>query len=332
MKPIAANSRAISLGVLLRPLGSAGATVLPPGLAPGRALVGLAPFALPLGFSNALARTTELLGCRHFIPDLRMLVSNASMLMYAAGGVEMPVGWQAHAMMWGALVSIWATPVVAANMSLAPLDNDPEHAIVIVVGDLAPGDDVAFRTHVGRLTKAIVAFNSDGGNLLAGIAIGKTVRMKSFATAVLDGQRCASACAIAWLGGSPRFMGRAAYVGFHAAYVERAGRASETGVGNALLGSYLTQIGLSERAVIYITQAAPSEMTWLTLSDAEQIGIEVLPFQQQAPATKPAQRVVSRETPNEELSEVTRRALLFVTTLNSKCGLGPHVRYQRRKR
>jgi hypothetical protein len=49
------------------------------------------------------------------------------------------------------------------------------------------------------------------------------------------------------------------------AYIEEAGRASESGVGNALVGSYLTQIGLSETAVVYITQAAPTELTLLTL-------------------------------------------------------------------
>jgi hypothetical protein len=207
-----------------------------------------------------------------------------------------------------AVLSLWSTFGLAANISLAPLDDDPAHAIVVIEGDLVSGDDVKFRTQVGRLTKAIVAFNSDGGHLLAGIEIGKTIRLKSFATAVLDKQRCASACALAWLGGSPRFMDRTAHVGFHAAYVERAGRASESGVGNALVGSYLTQIGLSEKAVVYITQAAPTEMTLLTLRDAEKIGIEVLPFEQQTPVT-------SRETSKQEINS---RARLFVKEMNSR--------------
>src|SRR5437762_6696857 len=107
-------------------------------------------------------------------------------------------------------------------------------------------DLVKFRTQVGRLTKALVVFNIDGGILQAGIEIGKTIRLKSFATAVLDGSRCASSCAFAWLGGSPRFMQRGAQIGFHAAYINREGRPSESGVGNALVGSYLTQIGLPE--------------------------------------------------------------------------------------
>jgi hypothetical protein len=140
--------------------------------------------------------------------------------------------WREQGIVWTALLAL-STSSLAASISLAPLDNDPAHATVLVVGDLLPGDDIAFRTHVGRLTKAIVAFNSDGGDLLAGITIGKTIRLKSFATAVLDGQRCASACAIAWLGlgGSPRLMARTSYIGFHAAFTVSGGRASESGVG-----------------------------------------------------------------------------------------------------
>jgi HNH endonuclease len=131
----------------------------------------------------------------------------------------------------------------------------------------------------------------------------------------LQRERCASACALAWLGGSPRFMGRAAHIGFHAAYIEREGQASESGVGNALVGSYLTQIGLSEAAVVYITQAAPTEITLLTLRDAEKIGIKVLPFEQQIPATKPDKRVTSRETSKQEIAN---RARLFVKEINSR--------------
>jgi hypothetical protein len=214
-----------------------------------------------------------------------------------------------------AVLCLWSTSGLAANISLSPLDGDPAHALVAVEGDLEVGDHVQFRAQVGRLTKAVVVFNSRGGNLLAGIEIGKTVRLKSFATAVLDGRRCASSCAFAWLGGSPRFMERGAQIGFHAAYIESGGRASESGVGNALVGSYLTQIGLSENAVVYITQAAPTEMTWLNLRDAKQIGIEVLPFEEQTSATKPAPPVPSREASNQEISS---RARMFVKEINSR--------------
>ena len=102
----------------------------------------------------------------------------------------------------------------AATISLTPPVADSAQAIVRVEGPLLPGDDSEFWSRVGSLTKAIVSFNSDGGSVLAGIAIGKAIRLKSFGTVVLDGKRCASACALAWLGGTPRFMGSSALVGF----------------------------------------------------------------------------------------------------------------------
>jgi hypothetical protein len=223
-----------------------------------------------------------------------------------------------------AVLFLWNTTSFAAKISLSQLEDDPAHALVTVEGDLEAGDHNKFRAQVGRLTKAVVVFNSDGGNLLAGIEIGKTIRLKSFATVVLDGLRCASACAFAWLGGSPRFMERGARIGFHAAYVEDRGRAAESGVGNALLGSYLTQIGLSEHAVVYITQAGPRQMTWLTLPDAKQIGIDVLPFETQTASPQPKQPPAEQQTPAQpsprETSNraINNRAQLFVKEMYSQ--------------
>jgi hypothetical protein len=58
--------------------------------------------------------------------------------------------------------------------------------------------------------------------LVAGIDIGKAIRLKDFETAVVSNKNsktiCASACALAWLGGTRRFMSATARIGFHAAY------------------------------------------------------------------------------------------------------------------
>jgi hypothetical protein len=227
---------------------------------------------------------------------------------------------QPHRIVWGALLSVWINSATAANFSVAPFSDNPEHALVIVTGTLMPGDETVFRGRVGPLTRAVVVFNSDGGNLLAGIAIGKIIRLKSFATAVWDGERCASACALAWLGGSQRLMGRYALVGFHAAYIEQQGQAMETGVGNALVGSYLNQIGLSERAVVYITGAAPAEMTWLNLQDAQQIGIDVKVFEGPTAAKSPNNLPGGTSQPSSR--ELTERARSFVSTVMSDWSRG----------
>jgi hypothetical protein len=224
--------------------------------------------------------------------------------------------WRRLGIVWSTLLSVWSTSSLAANISLAPFDSDPTHAIVQVEGPLLAGDGTVFRSRVGSLTKAIVSFDSVGGSLLAGIEIGKAIRLKSFITVVLDGQRCASACAFAWLGGSPRFMASVSLIGFHAAYVERDGRPTEHGVGNALLGSYLTQIGLSESAVVYITKAAPTEMTWLNFRDAERIGIDVMPWAPEQQSLKPAQPPGPLRDPTAE--GLATRARSFVTAIQSR--------------
>jgi hypothetical protein len=56
-------------------------------------------------------------------------------------------------------------------------------------------------------------------------------------------------------------------------------------------------------------------LTLLTLRDAEKIGIEVSPFEQQTPTPKIAPRVTSRETSTQEM---TSRARLFVKEMYSR--------------
>jgi hypothetical protein len=162
----------------------------------------------------------------------------------------------------------------AANISVSDLGpNNP--VAVLVVGELLLSDGDQFRSKVGGLGKAVVIFQSDGGAAVTGIDIGETIRLKNFATLVPSQVRCASACALAWLGGAPRIMAADAQVGFHAAYVVRGGQALETGIGNALIGAYLNRIGLSYSAVAYITGPAPTSMSWLNAADAMQHGIGV---------------------------------------------------------
>ena len=88
--------------------------------------------------------------------------------------------------------------------------------------------------------------------------------LRGFATAVAPGTLCASACALTWLAGSPRYFDITSKLGFHAAYQVVDGKATESGVGNALVGAYLNQIGLPDNAIVYVTSAPPEGIEWLT--------------------------------------------------------------------
>jgi hypothetical protein len=189
------------------------------------------------------------------------------------------------------LLLVLASPAIAVTITVTPQTGD-KPAVVAVQGDLHDEDINDFRFKVAKFSTAVVALESDGGSLLAGIRIGEIIRLKGFVTVVADGARCASACATAWLGGVRRFMGEQARIGFHAAY--RSDTTSESGMGNAVLGAYLNSIGLSEAAVAYVTMAAPKSMTWLTLEEAAKYGIDVRPLS--TAALPPQPRRATRAT------------------------------------
>jgi hypothetical protein len=147
--------------------------------------------------------------------------------------------------------------------------------LIEVAGELIQGDEAKFIEAAIRSPDAIVVFHSGGGNLFAGIEIGKAIRLKGFSTLVPDNMHCASACALAWLAGRVRLMSDTARVGFHAVYTSEDGETRVSSVGNAIAGAYLSQLGLPMSAIIYITGAPPDGMQWLNFADAQRVGIEV---------------------------------------------------------
>jgi hypothetical protein len=204
----------------------------------------------------------------------------------------------------------------AATITVVKQENS-DIALVTVEGAFILEDIQDFRQKVMSQPKALVAFESNGGSVIAGIEIGKIIRLRNFATLVPDNVQCASACALAWLGGSVRFMGPQARIGFHAAYVVEGGKASETGSGNALVGAYLANMGLPDSAIIYATQAAPTAMTWLNLTEAQQKGIEVALFTEQpnnaSPPQTKSQPILTAPTP--DLDSKRQTATNFVISL-----------------
>ena len=117
--------------------------------------------------------------------------------------------------------------------------------LIEVAGELIQGDEAKFIEAAIRSPDAIVVFHSGGGNLFAGIEIGKAIRLKGFSTLVPDNMHCASACALAWLAGRVRLMSDTARVGFHAVYTSEDGETRVSSVGNAIAG--LTSVSLGFR-------------------------------------------------------------------------------------
>jgi hypothetical protein len=207
-----------------------------------------------------------------------------------------------------ASILLAATPALAATISVRPGTPDRPN-VVMVEGPLVAVDEDQFAAKSAPLSSAFVAFSSDGGSLVAGLRIGEAIRRKGFSTIVPDGRRCASACALAWLGGVERFIGTSGKISFHTAYDPAS---DESGVGTAGVDAYLSKIGLPYEAVIYITQAASNEMTWLNMSDTAQRGIRVTLLSSLAKETMAA--------------IPTRYGDVTVTRDDPECCVG-HIRY-----
>ena len=172
-------------------------------------------------------------------------------------------------MRWGLLLGACAAAAAApltAAVQHSPLEGGTEG--IYITGEILEPDQAAFEELAERYPEAVVSLESPGGSLLPAIAIGRLVRQEGFATVVLEQSTCNSACALIWLAGTPRYLEGAGNLGFHASYTEQGGQLVETGVGNAIVGHYLSQLDLSEKAVIFATSATPYEINNLTVGNS----------------------------------------------------------------
>lgn len=192
------------------------------------------------------------------------------------GAVWMGRTLAARSGLWGLAICLigilWlARPAEPAQISVSSNDGPP---LITITGELDFSDVIEFLRETEGIKDAIVVLQSPGGNAVAGMQIGKAIRQKGFLTVVPPAVNCASACALAWLGGAPRFMAENSQIGFHAAYFMKGGRARKSGAANALVADYLKELRLSPQTIAHITGAPPERLYWLTIDAARGLGIE----------------------------------------------------------
>ena len=163
---------------------------------------------------------------------------------------------------------------LAADINVEPPEKTGDPAYITIDGEIKSGDDEKFRKIAAEYSKAVVRLNSGGGVIRPAMDIGRTIKLRGYATAIYKTDSCASACALIWLAGSKRFKFEGGEVGFHASYLDTDGTKLETGVGNALVGLYLSQLGFGEKTVIFATLAPPDKIFWLNENTASMSGID----------------------------------------------------------
>lgn len=200
---------------------------------------------------------------------------------------------------------------MAAQIEVEKVEGE-DFVIIGISGEITKGDEDKFRRAALENPRAIVWLNSPGGALSPALSIGRIIRISEFPTVVDSGSVCASSCALIWLAGSTRLLSRTGRVGFHASYYEEDGQLIETGVGNAIVGHYLSQLSLPEKAVVFATSASPSSITWLNRENMQASGISFQPLEKDAP---PADAVSApRRGSLDELFTFTNAATCDMST------------------
>lgn len=182
--------------------------------------------------------------------------------------------------------------VEAAEITTAVVS---DKQFIIVDGEFQTGDDKKFKNLAITFDDAVVLLNSEGGLAQVGMEIGRTIAIKGFSTAVGANGLCASSCGLVWLAGHERFLTTSSRIGFHAIYTVPDGKPEVSSDGNAIVGGYLRQLGFSDPIIIYVTQAVPNSMHWLSISDANRLGLSVT----LSPDAASTSAKISNDTPVE---------------------------------
>jgi hypothetical protein len=158
----------------------------------------------------------------------------------------------------------------------ATIDLGCNNNCIKIDGELKDNDGDKFVEFIvkNKISQGVVYLNSPGGEETAGLVIGYTIKKVGLATYVSGDSMCASMCGAMWLAGSARFVQPGARIGFHTTYMtDKRGRDHRSADGNRYLSQYYRNIGLNPKAIKYLEQAGPDDMSWLQPDKAQELGI-----------------------------------------------------------
>ena len=190
-----------------------------------------------------------------------------------------------------ALAIAWAVPAQGVALSTRFYQG---HAIIDVVGAFEPGNSDRFMAMVEATPRAtMVVFNSSGGHVDEGEAIGAIIENHHLATGVAPDGQCSSACVLAWAAGARKSIAPDASIGVHNAYAETneddvAQRLDGIGA-TSQTGKWLRRFGAPDDVVNKLLDTPPERMYWLSAKDlaAWQVTVTGVPHAPDAVLTPP---------------------------------------------
>lgn len=140
-----------------------------------------------------------------------------------------------------------------------------------LAGGISFGTAQKFRAYLEEHPQiALIHLNSTGGRINEAIRIGDTIRERHINT--YTSNTCVSACALAFLGGTYRYVGAKGRLGFHSAYVNLSNPVA-TFAGNQQQAEQLRRVGAPEAFIRQATSTAPTEMWFPTREELVSSGV-----------------------------------------------------------
>lgn len=219
---------------------------------------------------------------------------------------------------WSLFAGLLAViPHAHAAVSIEKLQIRGGETVLVVRGEFEFGDrPEALSAAVAQSGARVVTFNSNGGNVHAAMAFGRTIRALGLETVQLRSAECASACALAFVGGARRtaepgsigvhqssFSGDAALDGHEAVAAVQA----MTGE----IMTYLIEMGVDPKLLQLSLSIPSSDIRYLTAGEMTQFGVTTSATNQTVTAAAGNSQPITKGTtiagPSEEA-----RALRFI--------------------
>jgi hypothetical protein len=155
-------------------------------------------------------------------------------------------------------------PTAATAKAAKPPHNGPYSIHLLatghemeLAGDMPEGTTAAIKKMLdAHPTIDVIHLNSNGGELREGYRLSELIRQRHLTT--YTSTICASACTIAFLAGSPRYLAQDAWLGFHSSSEEKTGEISAKG--NAAFYDMYHAAGLPDDFIAEALKTIPSEI------------------------------------------------------------------------
>ena len=173
----------------------------------------------------------------------------------------------------GLLAAMCFTSPATAEIVVERIPIEGGAPVLLVKGEFALGDDAGrLAREVSATGARVVTFNSNGGNVMAAITYGRMIRSLGLSTFQLRSTQCASACALAFVGGVTRKAEPGA-IGVHqSSFAPEAKVDGQTAVAavqtlTAEIIGYLVEMGVDPKLLQLSLSVPSNDMRYLTAAE-----------------------------------------------------------------